>query len=182
MLSGFLSNPLKKATPKVSVAALRTSRFPTAKLICVSYLLKVKKYDTIEANKKKMIKYVLQPNDVLIFKQNREGYSFLYNVSPETEKQYGNREGAGGLITDVPVASEGRLTEAEIRAKHARQLGVSEDKLRVLMDAYTDKHEEWVRRIAAVFVRTDALEGILQKDPIIGALKYTGEALRHERK
>lgn len=129
----------------------------------------------------KMIRAMLQPNDALVFQQNRQGYSFLCNASPEAEKQFERTESALGARY-VPVALEGRLTEGELRARHAERLGIREGKLKVMMDAYADKPEEWARSMAAVFVKTDALEGILQRNPMIGALKYSAEALWHERK
>ncbi len=106
---------------------------------------------------------MLRPNDALVFKQNKEGYSFVCNT-----------EGVK-IPVRIPVPGFGNATlkgcfsyqrdAGAILLEYAGNFGISADKLRVLIDAYADKPEEWARRLVAVFVRTDALEGILQRHP-----------------
>lgn len=106
---------------------------------------------------------MLRPNDALVFKQNKEGYSFVCNT-----------EGVK-IPVRMPVPGFGTVTikgcfsyqrdAGSILFWYADELGVGVDKLRIMMDAYADKPEEWARRMAAVFVKTEALEGILQRHP-----------------
>ncbi|HII14897.1 MAG TPA: hypothetical protein HA362_01140 [Nanoarchaeota archaeon] len=114
--------------------------------------------------------YMLRPNDAIIFEQNKAGYSFLCNASTGTGLFPALLLRQGGLTALVPVPSAG-MTEDQIRAGHAKQLGIPEDRLRVLTDAYADKNTQMVKDIAAVFVKTGDLEGILHRNPELRALQ-----------
>ncbi|MEK6949500.1 MAG: hypothetical protein AABX34_04710 [Nanoarchaeota archaeon] len=119
----------------------------------------------------------MKPNQTTLDEQNRQGYSFLYNVDPRTEAQYKERTGQDGLVTYVPVALTGSLSPIEIIAKHAPKLGVQPDELRVVMDAYRNEQfnpsiAESLKRMAAVFVRTEGLEGVLERNPTYRAFQH----------
>ena len=118
----------------------------------------------------------MRPNPTVMERQKAEGFSFLYNVDPQTEAQYQEKVGKDGLVTYVPIALTGSLSPTEIIAKHAPKIGVQPDRLKAVMDAYRDEQfdpsvAEGLRRMAAVFVRTEDLEGVLEKNPVYRAFQ-----------
>ena len=107
-----------------------------------------------------------KPDQKILAEQEEQGYSFLYNVSPHVEAQYREKTGADGRVNLVPVALDSSLSSFEIIARHAPKIGVQSDRLRVVMDAYRNLDFD----LAALFVRTDDLEGILKRNPIYKVL------------
>ena len=108
-------------------------------------------------------------SQTLIEQQKAEGFSFLYTVDPQHEAQYQEEE-RRGLVFYVPVALTGRLSLGEIITKHAQKLKVQPDRLKVVEDVYryddVDSYcAEALKRRAALFVRTEDLEGVLQRNP-----------------